>query len=72
MELLSRIKNVLRRNRSGNELTFADLKMDVDIRKLYKADNEVKLTKLEFEILKILLQNPNIITYMGLSRQLCK
>ena len=37
MELLSRIKNVLRRNRSGNEL---------------------KLTKLEFEILKILLQNP--------------
>lgn len=32
--------------------------MDVDIRKLYKADNEVKLTKLEFEILKILLQNP--------------
>ena len=50
MELLSRIKNVLRRNRSGNELTFA--------RKLYKADNEVKLTKLEFEILKILLQNP--------------
>ena len=51
MELLSRIKNVLRRNRSGNELTFADLKMDVDIRKLYKADNEVKLTKLEFEIL---------------------
>ena len=58
MELLSRIKNVLRRNRSGNELTFADLKMDVDIRKLYKADNEVKLTKLEFEILKILLQNP--------------
>ena len=58
MELLSRIKNVLRRNRSGNELTYADLKMDVDIRKLYKADNEIKLTKLEFEILKILLQNP--------------
>ena len=80
MELLSRIKNVLRRNRSGNELTYADLKMNVDIRKLYKEDNEIKLTKLEFEILKILLQNPkkviykgrNIITYMGLSRQLCK
>ena len=46
MELLSRIKNVLRRNRSGNELTYANL------------DNEIKLTKLEFEILKILLQNP--------------
>ena len=37
---------------------FLTAKMDVDIRKLYKADNEVKLTKLEFEILKILLQNP--------------
>lgn len=58
MELLSRIKNVLRRNRSGNELTYAGLKMNVDIRKLYKEDNEIKLTKLEFEILKILLQNP--------------
>ena len=58
MELLSRIKNVLRRNRSGNELTYANLKMNVDIRKLYKEDNEIKLTKLEFEILKILLQNP--------------
>ena len=32
--------------------------MNVDIRKLYKEDNEIKLTKLEFEILKILLQNP--------------
>lgn len=52
MELLSRIKNVLRRNRSGNELTYANLKMNVDIRKLYKEDNEIKLTKLEFEILK--------------------
>ena len=58
MELLSRIKNVLRRNRSGNEHTYANLKMNVDIRKLYKEDNEIKLTKLEFEILKILLQNP--------------
>lgn len=52
MELLSRIKNVLRRNRSGNELTYANLKMNVDIRKLYKEDNEIKLTKLEFEIIK--------------------
>ena len=25
---------------------------------MYKEDNEIKLTKLEFEILKILLQNP--------------
>ena len=49
---------MLRRNRSGNELTYANLKMNVDIRKLYKEDNEIKLTKLEFEILKILLQNP--------------
>ena len=40
------------------KLTYANLKMNVDIRKLYKEDNEIKLTKLEFEILKILLQNP--------------
>ncbi len=56
--------------------TFADLKMD-DIRKLYKADNEVKLTKLGeiknmYKILKSIYKRRNIITYMGLSRQLCK
>ena len=79
MELLSRIKNVLRRNRSGNELTYAGLKMNVDIRKLYKEDNEIKLTKLEFEILKScykilksIYKGRNTITYMGFSRKLCK
>ena len=48
MELLSRIKNVLRRNRSGNELTYANLKMNVDIRKLYKEDNLLQNPKKVF------------------------
>ncbi len=58
MELLSRIKNILRRNGNANEITFGEFKMDMDGRRLYKNSQEIKLTKLEFEILKILFSNP--------------
>ena len=58
MELLSRIKNVLRRNGNGSELVFGEFKIDMEGRRLYKNSQEIKLTKLEFEILKILFSNP--------------
>lgn len=48
MELLSRIKNVLRRNRSGNELTYANLKMNVDIRNCTR-----KIMKLSLQSLNL-------------------
>lgn len=58
LELLSRIKNVLRRNTNSSQINIGTLRMDVDLRKVYRENEQIELTKLEFEILKIMLSNP--------------
>ncbi|MDR7869800.1 MAG: response regulator transcription factor [Tissierellaceae bacterium] len=64
MELISRIKAVLRRTSfvSNQEvLTLDSIEMDYD-RRMVKIDNEaVKLTYKEFELLYYLLKNQNIV-----------
>lgn len=59
-ELISRIKNVLRRNeKNNNEIICRDVKIDVKSGKVYNKDQEVILTKLEYKILLNLFNNIN-------------
>lgn len=65
-ELAARVKAQLRRyiNYNGKKeensiLQYDELKLDTLNYKIYKLDEEVNLTKKEFEILKLFLSNPN-------------
>lgn len=59
-ELISRIKNVLRRNeKSNNEIVCKNVKIDVVSGKVYNQNEEVILTKLEYKILLNLFNNMN-------------
>lgn len=60
-ELLARITVQLRKvsQRTANAiLEYDDIRMNTDIHTLHIADTEVKLTKTEFAILKLLMENP--------------
>lgn len=60
-ELLARITVQLRKvsQRTTNViLEYDDIRMNTDIHTLHIADTEVKLTKTEFAILKLLMENP--------------
>lgn len=57
-ELVSRIKNVLRRNQKDTLLTVRDISIDTQAGKVYRAMTEIKLTKLEYKILLTLFSNP--------------
>ena len=60
MELISRIKNVLRRNfREDNFLVCQNIKIDTKIGKVYLGEQEIALTKLEYKILLNLFNNQN-------------
>ena len=61
-ELLARIAVQLRNTASiglSSVLTFDDIKLNTDTHIVTVGDNEVKLTRTEFAILKILMQNPS-------------
>lgn len=60
-ELLYRVKAILRRTSSieHERLTGRDIVMDFNARKTYIENNEVELTKLEFELLSLFIQNKN-------------
>lgn len=59
-ELISRIKNILRRKQNiGNYLIHSNIKIDLNLGKVYKDDEEITLTKLEYKILVNLLSNKN-------------
>lgn len=59
-ELLARIQVQLRRNRqiTAEVLEFEGLTLDAELHEAKFGKNAVKLTKTEFAILKILMQNP--------------
>ncbi len=63
-ELVARIRAVLRRRGAHEpatpsaEIAVGDLRMDVDARRLYVRDEEVRLRKKEFALLRLLLENP--------------
>lgn len=59
-ELISRIKNVLRRKQNiGNYLIHSNIKIDLNLGKVYKDNEEITLTKLEYKILVNLFSNKN-------------
>ena len=63
MELLSRIKAVLRRVEpleSAKKLKYGTIEMDLDRHTVYASDEMVALTNKEFELLKCLMQSPEI------------
>ena len=70
-ELLARVRGTLRRtkynnqDKSKNMLIFADIKLNLLARQVFRGDREVELTTKEFKILQYLLTNPGQV----LSRQ---
>jgi two-component system response regulator RegX3 len=63
-ELVARIRAVLRR-RSGHEefesdelIALGNIRLDIDARRCYVNDQEIKLRKKEFALLRLLLENP--------------
>lgn len=66
LEVKARIKAILRRGRGGmpeqkkdNSLQSGDLKIDFDSRRVYIKDREINLTAKEFDVLELLVRNPN-------------
>ncbi|MEG1495427.1 MAG: response regulator transcription factor [Bacilli bacterium] len=61
-ELLSRIRNVLRRNKSNNDssiITIDNIVIDTKQARVFKDGVDVMLTALEYKIMLILAYNPN-------------
>lgn len=64
MELISRVKALLRRTNDMNEdkvLTLSEITMDLDKRTVTAGGVQVELTYKEFELLRLLLQNGRIV-----------
>ncbi len=64
LEVKARIKATLRRSRrtasdNASQIVKGDLKLDVDARRVMIKDNEVNLTAKEFDLLELLVNNPN-------------
>lgn len=59
-ELLARIEVALRKSdfSSASELHFRDLKLNTDNHEVFSNGQKVKLTRTEYAILKMLMQNP--------------
>ena len=60
-ELVARIRVHLRENVSGSgvRLSFADIVMEADIRRVCVRGSQIRLTRTEYAILKLLLLNPS-------------
>ncbi|MDE7230409.1 MAG: response regulator transcription factor [Oscillospiraceae bacterium] len=57
-ELLARIKVRLRKNAPVSALTYGGLTLELELHEARFGENSTRLTKTEFAILKILMQNP--------------
>ena len=66
-ELLARLRVLLRRYDSDDDLdqaeilTLDDLRIDVAARRVFRGDNEIELSKTEFELLELLVRNSGIV-----------
>ena len=58
-ELISRIKNVLRRNNNFDVINIKNIAIDLKQAKVFKNGKDVNLTALEYKILLTLALNPN-------------
>lgn len=67
LEVKARIKAIIRRNSShktakeepSKEIVFGELKLDCESRRVYINNREVNLTAKEFDLLELLIFNPN-------------
>ena len=62
-ELLARIKALLRRNNiiSSKTITIGNLKLDPSTRSVKYYDQDIELTKKEFDLLQVLCMNANVV-----------
>jgi two-component system response regulator MprA len=67
-ELLARLRALLRRatapdeaDSAGSIVEVADLRLDLAARRVWRADREIELSKTEFELLALLVQNGGIV-----------
>jgi len=64
IELLARVESVLRRNRKiREEVVIHDLQIDTGSRTVKKSGQEIRLTKKEYELLLLFVQNKNIALF---------
>ena len=65
LEVKARIKAMLRRSKRAvseanpNQIVKGDLKLDIDARRVMIKDKEINLTAKEFDLLELLVNNPN-------------
>ena len=65
LEVKARIKAMLRRSKraasesNSNQIVKGDLKLDIDARRVLIKDEEINLTAKEFDLLELLVNNPN-------------
>jgi len=68
LEVKARIKAIIRRNSKNNrneeaaankKIVSGNLELDVDSRRVYIEEKEINLTAKEFDILELLINNPN-------------
>ena len=60
-ELLARVRALLRRTTDGDDgevLRFADLELDPATREVRRSERQIELTRTEFSLLELFLQNP--------------
>ncbi|MDK8897486.1 response regulator transcription factor [Corynebacterium sp. MSK004] len=66
-ELLARVRSLVRRAAAGSigtkqpvetQLSFEDLKLDADTREVTRGDRPISLTRTEFALLRLLMENP--------------
>lgn len=63
-EVLARMEAVLRRSgKNAKQLTFSDVKVDLESRKVLQGDKGIELTVKEFDLLVELIRNHNIALY---------
>jgi two-component system response regulator MprA len=59
VELIARVRALLRRAGSGEELLrYADLELDRAERRAYRAGRQLELTRIEFALLELLMSHP--------------
>lgn len=58
VELIARVRALLRRSCATDVLRYADLELDRAERRAYRAGRELQLTRIEFALLELLISHP--------------
>jgi two-component system, OmpR family, response regulator MprA len=70
VELIARVRALLRRTSADDVLRYADLELDRQERRAKRAGQQLDLTKIEFALLELLMSHPrNVLTRDTIFRQ---